>query len=151
MSYCAQANMERAVGGAAVLVELLDKDGDGIADALLVTELLSRADGEIDAAIQQAGIEPSTLTSPYPNQIVFCAADLCAYLAFTYGTSGQGVPPEITARHQNALRLLDDFALRKRSVNAPSSQTTNMLLQQVERSTDAAPAYTFETSRGFNW
>lgn len=147
-NYGTQASLERAVGGADVLVQLLDKDGDGIADASLVQEILDRGDAEVNSALE--GIVALPLTTVPPG-VTFAAVDVYAWLAWSYGARGQTMPPEVEARHANALRWLGDVHDRRRSLGATTRPTTGMQVQQVERSTDDRPRFTWGTSKGFVW
>ena len=148
MSYATQANVERALGGAAVLAQLLDPTGMGTPDAATVSEVLDRADAEVNSAIQIAIQLP---LATVPNAVVFAATDVAAYLAWTYGSRGQAVPDDIRLRYEAALRWLDDIASRKRTLGSAVKPTSDLQAKQVERSTSDKPAVTFNTLRGFCW
>lgn len=49
LPYCAQADVEHCVGGAARLVQLLDRDGDGSADAGVLDAAIAEADALINS------------------------------------------------------------------------------------------------------
>jgi len=86
MAYCTATDLEYAVGGAANLIRLLDKNRDHVADADYVTSCLVRATSEIDSALQIRHQLP--LTVPYPEILVTHTAALAAYYAHQYGTDG---------------------------------------------------------------
>ena len=148
MSYASQANLERALGSPATLVELLDKDGDGIADAALISEVLDRADAEINSAIQIAIELPLTTVPP---AIIYYAADIGAYLAYGFGSGGLAMPQNIQSRYEDALRWLDDVANRKRTVGVAAKPATDLMVEQVERNPTSAPNVTWQSLQGVFW
>lgn len=135
MAYTTQANVERAVGGAAILVQLLDKDGDGVADSSQVTDILARADAEVNSAIQVC-VELSSLAAPYPNSLIFCATDLAVFYAFQAGTSGMGIPDAVRQRYEDALRWLNDVAERRRTIGTSTRATADQVVGQVDPDPD---------------
>lgn len=101
-----QTDLELALGGAAYLVQLQDKDGDGIADAASVTSILAWAAGEIDGRIRRQ-VPPESLTAPYPANLVMHEAAVGAYLAFRTGTGGLAMPDNIERGYRDALAWAD--------------------------------------------
>ena len=146
MAYSSQSLLEYAVGGAAVLKELLDKDGDGTADSALVTDVLARADAEVNSAIQVAVQLPLVTT---PDAVKYAATDVAAFVAFQYGTAAQGVPDQIRSRYEAALRWLDDVATRKRTVGTASRPTTDQQVEQVKVEPYTAGTSIRDSLRGF--
>jgi phage gp36-like protein len=132
MAYCSQTDLEFAVGGAATLVQLLDKDGDGYADAGFVSRILSRATGEAKSAVQVACDLTSLENGPLPDSLVYAVANIAAYYAFLEGTQGQGVPDSIRSNYEDALRWLDQVARRERSLGATPRATTDQSVGQVD-------------------
>ncbi len=129
-NYTTQANIERAIGGAAILRELLDKDGDGIADAATITDILNRADAEINSAIQ---IQVELPLVTVPNSVVFAATDIAVFMAYSYGSSGLALPDGLRDRYQNTLRWLDDVHNRRRTLGASTKPTADAQVVQVDR------------------
>jgi phage gp36-like protein len=130
MAYASQTDLEYAVGGAARLVELLDKDGDGYADLPFVTRILDRATAEVQSAIQ-VSTDLSTLSTPPPS-LIFATAGIAAYYAYLEGTAGHAVPEAILANHNDALRWLDQVARRERSLGSVPRSTTDQAATQID-------------------
>jgi phage gp36-like protein len=122
--FCTKANVEVAVGGVPVLVSLLDKNRDGVADADQVDAVLRQATAEVSSAIQIA-VSLTALTEPYPDALVFNTARIAAYYAWLQSSSGQAVPQHIRDSHQDALRWLDQVAHGERTLGmAPTPMPT---------------------------
>ena len=148
MPYCTQADLEAAIGGAAILKQLLDKDGDGTADAAQVTAVLTEATAECDAAIQVAVQLPLSTT---PDALKYNCARIAAYLAHLQGGEGQVVPDAIQRKYDMARDFLTRVARREATLGVASKPVTDHQVKQVERSTATKPRFTFETSKGFIW
>jgi len=131
MAYCTQTDLELAVGGAAALVEQLDKDGDGVADAAFVTAVLNRASAEVSSAVQLA-VDLSTLSAPYPDTLVYVTADIASYYAWLEGGQGIAVPGHIRDKYQDALRWLDQVAKRERSLGVMPRSVSEKDVKQIE-------------------
>jgi phage gp36-like protein len=96
VAYCTQADLERAVGGAAQLRQLLDRDGDGYADPDFVAEVLE--DGAAECADEvQKQIDLASIVAPYPRILINCNASIAAWWAFTKSSSGRSMPKGIEA------------------------------------------------------
>ncbi len=134
MAYCEQADLELAVGGAANLVRLLDKDRDDVADADAITACLARATSEIDSALQIRHQLPLTTdgNGDYPAILVTHAASLAAYYAHQYGTDGQGVPQRIAEAAKDARDWLDLLAAGTRTVGTTVKPTADLEAAQVD-------------------
>ena len=133
--YCTQTDLELAVGGAAVLAQLLSKSGTGSADANLVAAVIGRATAEVNSAIQVA-IAIDTLNPPYPDALVYVTADIGAYFAYLQGTSGQAMPDSTRQRYDNALRWLDQVARRERTLGVSPKPATDQDVKQVDTNPD---------------
>lgn len=128
MAYCTQTDLEYAVGGAPTLVQLLDKDGDGISDAAFVARILNRATAEARSAIEVTTDLTALDLGTIPDSLVFVVANIAAYYAYLEGTQGQGVPDSIRANYDDALRWLDQVARKERSLGAaPRPQTSQVV------------------------
>jgi len=142
VAYCTQADVEIAVGGARILVELLDKDSDGVADAAGVSAILARATAEIDSALQVA-IDITTITStPYPAALIYAAADIAAYYAYLTGTAQQTIPEPMQARYAAALRWLDQVARRERTLGVTPKPASGQQAEQIDRNPAESPQKT---------
>ena len=107
-----QSDLERAVGGAAQLVQLLDKDKDDVADLDMVRQVQDAASNEIASYIQPI-IDLDALEAPYPLALVFKAADAGAFYAWRYGSYGQGIPDHVIQAYDAAIRWAQDVGQRK--------------------------------------
>ncbi len=132
MAYCSQTDLEYAVGGAATLVQLLDKDGDGYADTAFVSRILDRATGEAKSAIQVSNDLTVLEAGTIPDSLVYVVANIAAYYAFLEGTQGQGLPDHIRANYDDALRWLDQVAKKERSLGAVPRAASDQSVQQVD-------------------
>jgi hypothetical protein len=112
MRFCEQPNLERALGGATVLVELLDKDEDGEADPDQVAEVLDEGSGEL-ASYLQVNIDLSTLKPPYPSILILKAADVCAFYAWARGSEHQATPANIVVLRDAAIQWAIDAGKRR--------------------------------------
>lgn len=146
MAYCSSTDLEFAVGGAANLVQLLDKDRDGVADTAYVTACIAKADSEIDSALQVRHELP--LAAPYPAILVTHGAALAAYYAHQNGTDGQGVPERIAAAAKDARDWLDMLAAGTRTVGTTTAPTANQQVDQIDTNPDGGWV-TRESLRGF--
>lgn len=129
--FATQNDLELAIGGTQVLAQLLDKDGDGIADAALVTAVLGRANAEVAAAVGNT-IQISTLTAPYPDPLVYHAAQIAAYYAWGQGSSEIVVPDAAKLMHEDSLRFLDQIARRERSLGIATPPPANIEAKQID-------------------
>src|SRR5262245_31988129 len=110
--YCTQADLERALGGAAVLVQLLDKDQDGQADPDAVSDVLDAGSNEVASYIQVM-VELSSLRPPYPRALVLKTADCCAFHAWSRGSERQAAPQNIQSVYDAAIRWAIDVGQRR--------------------------------------
>jgi len=129
VSYSTQADVELRVGGAARLVQLLDKDGDGVADAALVTACLTQANSEVDAAIQLRHSLPLAST---PAILTAHEASLAAYYAYQFGSDGQGMPPAVRQMAEDARGFLTDVADGRRTLALSVKPATDLDVQQID-------------------
>lgn len=119
--FCEQSDVERALGGAAVLVELLDKDGDGVADVDLVEQCMDAGSNELASYIGVT-VDTDQLVKPYPLILVLKAADASAFYAWRYGISGQVCPDQTIQAHDGAIRWATDVGLKRATlVMAPKA------------------------------
>lgn len=136
-NYAATADLAVAVGGSAVLVQLLDKNGDGVADTDQVAACLARATAEVNSAIQVV-IDLSSLSAPYPGALIYTTADIAAYYAWLQGAEQQTMPDATRQRYENAVRWLDQVAKRERTLGATPKPATGQQVEQIDRNpTDA--------------
>lgn len=126
-----QALLEQAVGGAAALVQLLDKDGDGVADAALVTAICEESDGEINAYISPAVnvSSPQVATAPF---LLRLGMDVGCYLAWLRGGHAQAMPAEVKVAYERAGQKCQDIRDRKMGIGTATQPASSSPIQQVE-------------------
>lgn len=142
--YFSQTELENALGGAAILVQLLDKDGDGVADVSLVAEVIANACGDIDSAIAVRAQLP--LPAPYPAAVVSNAIKLGIYWAHVKGTGGQGVPADVRDVYAQVELWMERIVEGKRSLGVVPRASSGRQAAQVEPS---AAGVTRDKLKGF--
>jgi len=111
MTYATQADLETRFGAAEIL-QLADRDGDGSADSGVVAGALAEASAEIDAYL--AGRYPLPL-APTPGVLVRLACDIARYRLYT-----DVVPEAVRKRYEDARRLLEGIAAGRVSLGLPA-------------------------------
>lgn len=105
--YFEKADLARAVGGAKVLIKLLDKDDDGIADANLVEGIIDDACAEMASLIEK-NVALAGLSAPWPRILTSKSSHVGAFLAWGEGSDGQAIPEFIQTRYDAAYRWAKD-------------------------------------------
>lgn len=122
---CVQNDVELAIGGVAQLAQLLDKNGDGLADADLVTAIIAHSSAEVLSAVY-VQYAPTAVVVPYPDELVYLTATLSAYRAWGFGSSEIVVPDGAQKMADDARRTLDLIRSRQRGiVGISTSPATN--------------------------
>jgi len=152
VAYCSQSDLEVTLGGAHILVQLLDKNGDGTADSAMVTACLDRATAEIDSRIQVA-VDLSALSAPYPNQLIYKTADVAAYEAWKAGAEGQVIPDAVQSRYDDAINWATQVATRRATLGVVPRPTSGQIVEQIDRNPIGATQHvpTFLSTRGPFW
>ncbi len=120
--FCQQADLERALGGAAQLRQLLDKDDANVASDDFVNQAIDAATSEISSYIQVV-VDLSVLDAPYPFALVSKTADIAAFYAWRYGAYGQAIPENIVQGHEKAVSWAQDVASKKATLGSVRKQT----------------------------
>lgn len=132
MSRITQAMLERAIGGASVLVQLLDKDGDGVADSTLVSEVLDDAEGEVNSAIRLA-VDLSDATLETDSFLLRIQRSVAVFLAYQRGAGTHAMPRQAQADYDWAGQQLDRIARRERGLGATTQATASQEIEQVTK------------------
>ena len=130
MARLSQAQLERAVGGAAVLKQLLDKDGDGTADSALITQILDEADGEANSYISLAVDLADTTIDTAPH-LLRRELDVAVYLSWLRGTMAQAMPEEVKLAYENAIRWFEAVRDRRAAIGLTTRPTSAQKIDQV--------------------
>ena len=149
MARLAQADLERALGGADVLVQLLDFDGDGVADSSSVTEILAEVDAEANSYIQ-IRVDLSSAGLATAPLLLMREKACAAYLCYLRGTrAGQGMPPNIEQARRDAIEWYEKVGAGTATIGTVTKPASDLQVEQVARSTDALPRVTWDTLKGF--
>jgi len=130
MSRLAKADLDRALGGADALVQLLDFDNDGVADAASVSEILAEVDAEANSYIGMAIdiSDPSVDTAPL---LLMREKDCAVYLCWRRGTRWQACPDEVKQAYQDALLWYEKVGRREAGLGNATRPTSSQPVQQV--------------------
>jgi phage gp36-like protein len=77
VAYCAQSDVQLAVGGSEKLLELTDQENTGLVNAGVVTAAIAEADALIDSYAQNRRLVPF---NPVPPMIKATSADEAGYV-----------------------------------------------------------------------
>jgi phage gp36-like protein len=142
MRFCTQADLERALGGAKQLVQLLAKQGANVPDPALVNQVLDAASSEVASYIQVA-VDLGSLSEPFPPVLIFKTASCAAFYAWQYGAYGQAIPDPVVQVHEAAIRWARDVADRRATLGTVQKPGLDPLAATV----DYDPIATQATSR----
>lgn len=137
--FCTQADVERAIGGAGLFLQLMDPSNSGSVDTQSVQDVLDAGSSEMASYIQLA-VEISGLQSPYPRVLVLKTADMCAYHAFTRGSHGQGTPQNIVDKYEAAVRWAKDVGQRQATLGVVPKPSLDPPTELVDSQFGAIPA-----------
>jgi phage gp36-like protein len=132
MAYCTQADVQKEVGGSQRLIELTDDDRDGVADAAIITDAISRADALINSYVQRRESVPYAST---PEIIRDKAVQETAYIL---KRRRRAVTDDDREQHEENIRWLEMFALGKVSAgeDPPPTKSSAVAAAMVERDSD---------------
>lgn len=133
-NYCTSADLSVSLGGSAVMVQLLDKNGDGVADADQIAACLARATAEMKGAIQIAiDLDSLDAMASYPDELVYRTTDVAVYRAWLQGGEGQTMPESVRVNYENAARWMDQVAKRERTLGVIPKPATSQQAEQVNQ------------------
>jgi phage gp36-like protein len=133
MQFFTKADLERALGGAQILRQLLDPNRVNTPDADSVNDVIDEASAEMASYIQVAVELAGLVGQPLPRALVLKAADMGAYHAWLRGTAGQGPPDHIVQRYENAKQWAIDVGQRRATLGVtPKANLDPPAVQIVE-------------------
>lgn len=112
MPYATQTDLEDAFGAAEIL-QLADRDGDGLPDAGFVAAALDRADSLIDGYLAGRYALP---VSPAPAVLTATACDLARYWLYD-----DAAPDRVRQAYEDAVAWLKDVAAGKVLLQLPAA------------------------------
>jgi phage gp36-like protein len=113
--YITQQNLEDELGGAQMLLEALDDDGDGQLDAGLVGRLCPRASDAVDGFLAGRYVVP---LSPVPTLATEAAIIFACEIVYNRRRQGSEEKNPYTARANDLRERLKRIADRKESLDA---------------------------------
>lgn len=154
VSYCDQAALEIALGGADVLVQLSDFNRDGTADATVVTDYLESGAAQVRASVEVKH-DPeaiAALDADSLRRLRDANASLSAAIAWRKGGRGQGVPVNVLDQVTREERFLSDLrsgAERLGRISGGISAAINQPATVVDYDSDASGISIAAFKRGF--
>lgn len=114
--YCTQADLEIAVGGAAVLRQLADPNRTGTPDPLIITDYLESGAAELRTAVEVKH-DPETianLDTDSLRRLRDANAAISARIAYAKGGLGQAMPDYLRDAAERAEKFADQLAIGQR-------------------------------------
>lgn len=136
MPYATPADLDTRFG-AAELLQLADRDGDGIADAGVIAGALAEADAEIDAYL---AVKYPLPLATVPPILVRLACDIARYRLWADRAS-----EEVRKRYEDARHILGLLAAGRVSLGVPEAAAP----AAAGGVAVAAPAPVFDAATGF--
>ena len=146
--FCQQSDVERAVGGAAQLVQLLDKDADNVADLDLVNQAIDAACNELASYIEPT-VAAASLSAPFPLILVLKSADAAAFYAWRFGAYGQAIPDNVLQAHEKAISWAKDVGAKTATLVVSPKATLNQPVGVVDHDSDGTKLSVAGLKRGF--
>lgn len=130
-SYAQQAHLERALGGAHILVQLADPQKNGQPDQAIVSEYLEDGAAEVRSAVEVKH-DPeviANLDAPSLRRLVSANAALSARIAWERGGKGMAMPEHIETAAVRAETFLGLLSEGKRRLGRIAGGTTAAVTQ----------------------
>ncbi|MFH0901890.1 MAG: DUF1320 domain-containing protein [Pseudomonadota bacterium] len=132
MAYCSQADVTKAAGGAAKLVELTDIEASGTLNTAVLNDAIAEADAWIDGYLQKRYSVPLAST---PEDIRRLAA---REVVFLLKDARRATTDDDKSHHEERLLLLRDVAkgIRGLAVEPLPAASSNVAPEVMERDSD---------------
>lgn len=134
IAYCMQADLEIALGGADVLLQLADPNGLGVLDISIVEDYLESGAAEVRSAVEIKH-DPETianLDSDATRRLRDANASLSARIAYEKGSKGMAMPDRVRERADRTDRWLDLLAEGKRRLGRVAGGATAAINQPAQ-------------------
>lgn len=145
MAYSTSADVQVACGGPAKLLQLADKDGDGVADTGVVDAAIVEADGLIDSYAHKRFAVPFAAPSPIVKAL---SARLAAW-NLRRGKPGTTITKEEIELHDIDLKWLEDLSKGLVSPGVEPSPTKSELIVDTAGQRDTVKEISREKLKGF--
>jgi phage gp36-like protein len=143
MQFCTQADLERALGGQTVLLQLVDPNTTGnINDTTcqaFITDFIDEASNELASYIEPR-ILLSALTAPFPRILVLRAADVAAYYAYTRGTRRLAIPDDVKEGYDKAISWAQTVGAGRAGLGVSPKMPLDPPAEMVDPQQGAIPA-----------
>lgn len=143
----AQAQLERAVGGSAKLLQLIDRTDTGDLASVdcqaYLTDILAEGNGEVNGYVGLAVdlTDVNLLTAP---ELIRMELDVDVYLCWLRGTGGVTIPEQVQAAYERTIKQLELIRDRKRGVGLDTRPAASQDVTQVTK--DDTEAYFSDSS-----
>lgn len=144
-----QAQLERACGGAAKLLQLIDFDQTGDLGSnscqAFITEVLSEGNGDVNAYVGLA-VDLNDATLDTAPMLVRLELAVDVYLTWLKGTGGIAIPDRIQAEYDKAVGDLGMIRDRKMGIGLAARPSAAQDVAQVTK-TDDEPYFSTSSPR----
>ncbi len=133
IAFCDESDLSIALGGDDVLVQLADRDGDGIADPTVVVDYLESGAGTVRAAVEVKH-EPEAialLDASSLRHLRDLNKWLSASIAWLEGCRGQAIPQRISEQRDWVNEELDKIRTSERRLGRVAGGTVIAMSQPV--------------------
>lgn len=140
-SYCQQSDLEVALGGANVLLQLSDFNRDGQPDTNVVTDYLESGAAELRSAVEIKH-DPETIANfdtASLRRLIDANAALSARIAYEKGGRGVAMPDWVRDRAERADKFADDLAKGFRRLGRIANNGKTAALSQPVGTVDQDP------------
>jgi hypothetical protein len=148
-----QAQLERAVGGADRLLQLVDKTRTGSLSSSacqdFIDDVLDEGNGEVNGYIGLA-VDLSDSTLDTAPMLIRYELAIDAYLVWVKSAGGMAVPEHINAEYERVIVELQKIARREKGVGLATRPTTSQQVQQVTKTDEETYFSEFGPRRRFD-
>lgn len=142
-----RAQAAQAVGGTKTLVELLDRNKDGVVDDDAYAEAMEAAQADVYSIIGTA-LNVNDENIPQGPVLRLQAKRCFRYHAHIIGKGGQAMPPVVQSDYDAAIAVLKEFRSGDRRVDIAEEVSSAMAPQTVDMSANGK-GWTRKTWGGF--
>jgi phage gp36-like protein len=133
LTYCTQTDLEIALGGALVLVQLADPNNTGTADEDVVTDYLESGAAIVRASVNKKFTPESieNLDAASRRLLRDCNKWLSAQIAWLEGGRGEAVPQRVADQAERVREMVDRISTGELTLAVVSGGTQPALSQPI--------------------